>query len=717
MKLPDGQTAEVEGGRLGESAARLRLVRALARVLWATALLLAGLGLLLSVVNGLGLADMFARFLAVNALAAVAAASAGALIVSRRPGNRIGWLLCAIGLAGAGSAFAGPYARYVLLTEPGALPGGALAAWINHWLWVVPLALNALSLPLLFPDGRLPSARWRPLAWLAAATAALLVAAVATGPDADPSLPEVRNPLVLAGAEQILPLVGALLVPLLAASFVGSVAAVVVRFRRSRGEERLQLRWYAYAVALVLAAGLVPVLLRLLGLGPSDTLLVGTLQAAALPCVPVAVGIAVLRHRLYEIDVLVHRTLVYGALSLCVAAVYVLVVGYVGALFQTGDSLAVSLAAAGLVAVLFQPLRERVQRAVNRLLYGQRDEPYAALSRLGQRLEATLAPEAVLPSIVQTVREALRLPYAAVAIPRDDYLAVAAASGSPAPDPLRLPLTYRGEAVGELLLGRRSGEEDFSPADRLLLQDLARQAGVAVHALRLTAELKRSRERLVTAREEERRRLRRDLHDGLGPRLAGLTLRLETARDRLAHDPEAAALLAELAERTREAVADVRRLVYGLRPPALDDLGLVSALREAAAQHGYGGGAPEIAVEAPDALPPLPAAVEVAAYRIVQEALTNVVRHAGARRCAIRLAVEPRTCSLRLEIEDDGRGLDSGRRAGSSSSSGGVGLGSMRERAEELGGTWSIERRPGGGTHLRALLPLGSGRLSVVGDG
>jgi signal transduction histidine kinase len=217
--------------------------------------------------------------------------------------------------------------------------------------------------------------------------------------------------------------------------------------------------------------------------------------------------------------------------------------------------------------------------------------------------------------------------------------------------------------------------------------------------VRLTEDLRRSREQVITAREEERRRLRRDLHDGLGPRLASLTLRLETARDRLTRDVEAEKLLAELAERSREAVADIRRLVYALRPPALDELGLVSALRETAAQYSYGGSATvQITLKAPEVLPPLPAAVEVAAFRMVQEALTNVVRHAQASHCSIQLAFDPTAQELRVEVRDDGRGFQPGGRVG-------VGLASMRERAEELGGTWDVQPLPGGGTCVRARLP------------
>jgi signal transduction histidine kinase len=695
MGHPAGQNARSLG--TGVVSPRLDLVGALSWVLCAVTLLLAAFGLLLSMVNGLSLAAVFAQYLAVNVTTAVSFATVGALIVAQRPENRIGWLLGLIGLLSAATAFAGPYARYTLLTEPGDLPGGALAAWVNLWLWVLPLTLAALFLPLLFPDGRLPSPRWRPLGWLAAAVTALFVAVVAVDAGPDPSLPEVQNPLPAAGASPLLDLADVLLAPLLVASIVVSATAIVLRFRRSRGEERRQVEWFTYAVALVLAVTLVPVLLRLMGHEFSGTLLVGVLQAAVLPSVPVAVGIAVLRHRLYEIDVLVQRTFVYGALSLCVVALYVVVVGYLGALFETDDSIAVSLIATGLVAVVFQPLRERLQQAVNRLLYGQRDDPYAVLSRLAQRLETAVAPEVVLSTIVDTVREALKVPYAAVALGRDEQAVIEAVSGERTSDPLRLSLNYQGEAVGELILGRRSGEHGFSARDRLLLNDLARQCGVAVHAVRVTADLQRSRERVIAAREEERRRLRRELHDGLGPRLAGLTLRLETARDRLAADTHTAAVLGDLAERTRDAVADVRRVVYGLRPPALDDLGLVLALQETAAQYSEDGGL-DITIEAPAGLPPLPAAVEAAAYCIVQEALTNVMRHAGATRCVARLALHPTTRSLLVEVDDDGRGVDADARLG-------VGLSSMRERAEELGGAFSIARGVGGDSAVRAALP------------
>jgi signal transduction histidine kinase len=302
----------------------------------------------------------------------------------------------------------------------------------------------------------------------------------------------------------------------------------------------------------------------------------------------------------------------------------------------------------------------------------------------------------VLPSVVQTVREALRLPYAAIALSQQDGLRLAAFAGEPVPEPHRLPLVYQGELLGELVLGRRVGEEGFSPADRRLLDDLVRQVGVAVHAMRLTVDLQRSRERLVTAREEERRRLRHDLHDGLGPALASMSLQLAAVRNLVADRPDAAEILTTLKSQMHDAVADIRRLVYALRPPVLDELGLVEAVREYSARLSHDG--LEVRLEAPESLPPLSAAVEVAAYRIALEALANVGRHSGAHSCAARFSIADG--ELHLEVADDGRGLGPDARTG-------TGLISMRERAQELGGRCEIETSPDGGTTVRVRLPLG----------
>src|SRR2546421_579455 len=409
------------------------------------------------------------------------------------------------------------------------------------------------------------------------------------------------------------------------------VVAQLYRYRRiSNTIQRQQTKWVVFAVTLGLVVFIVWYLPAMIfpspGVSGSHSSLVGhpaftlfmLLTQLGSPIfafftllVPLSMGIAILRYQLWDIDVIINRTLVYGTLTASIVGIYVLVVGGLGVLLQTQGNLVISLLATGLIAVLFQYLRDRLQRGVNRLMYGERDAPYVVLSRLGQRLEATLAPQAVLPTIVETVAQALKLPYAAIALKQGDEFTIAAFYGSSLHGPLRL-------------------------------------------ALILTA-----------------------------------------ARKLLRHDPDAAeALLADATTHAQEAITDIRRLVYALRPPVLDDLGLVAALHEQTAQYRTSG--VSLSLDAPDSLPPLPAAVEVACYRIAQEALTNVIRHAHARTCTVRLSLGER---LSLEISDDGIGMPASFQAG-------VGLTSMRERAIELGGTCLIEPLANGGTRVYAQLPL-----------
>ena len=634
----------------------------------------------------------------VRLLALVASALVGGMVASRRPANPVGWFLLVSATCFATVVFAERYAKYGLLTEPGSLPLAKAMAWPPQWLWAPGAVLMLVFLPLYFPDGRLISRRWR---WVVrfAAFFSVFIAVFSAFHPGDVQGTGLVNPMGVEALRTLPWAIDAVQLPLWLGLLLVSAASLVVRFRRSGIEQRQQIKWLAFAASAIpvwfiispLVQETVPVLFEI-----GETL--------GFAGVPMAVGIAVLKYRLYDIDLVINRTLVYGALTACVVGIYVLVVGYLGALLRT-DDLLVSLIATGVVAVLFAPLRDRLQRVVNRLLYGERDDPYAALSRLGRRLEATLTPEAVLPTVVQTVKEALRVPYAAVEIRRNGSFEVAAKTDGPVGDTASLPLLYGGEPVGRLVLGRRPGEADFTPADRRLLEGLARQVSVAVHAtrlteeaLRLSADLQKSRERLVSAREEERRRLRRDLHDGLGPQLASLTMKAEAARDLLESAPDrSSALLEEITTQAQEAVTDVRRLVYGLRPPALDDLGLLGALQAQATHTEHNG--LRVTVEVTEELPPLPAAVEVAVYRIAQEALTNAARHAAAQSCTVRVAPDKRANALRIEVTDDGRGILEDRSAG-------VGLASMRERAEELGGTCEIEAPSSGGTSVRAILPL-----------
>ncbi len=627
----------------------------------------------------------------------------GALIASRRPNNFIGWICLAVGIFWMLGNLSSGYGMYGLLARPGSVPFPAAIGSLGEWMWVPAVGLLGIYLILLFPDGRLPSRRWRPLAWLSGAVIALASAGFALSPGPMDGLPGIRNPF---GLEKYPWLADATLgvMVLLSVCVLASAVSLVLRFRRSGGEQREQIKWLAFAASILglgISSYVIPANILPDEAGGVDRLWVNLLEDAVMlsfASVPVAVGIAILRYRLYEIDVVTNRTLVYGTLTASVVGIYVLVVGYLGALFQTGGNLLISLLATGVVAVLFQPLRARLQRAVNRLMYGERDDPYAVVTRLGQRLEATLAPEDVLSTIVETAREALKLPYTAIALMENGANPkVAASVGKPMEKPLRLPLTYQSEPVGELLLGPRGPGETFSPADRRLLEGLVRQAGVAAYTVRLTTDLQRSRERLVATREEERRRLRRDLHDGLGAQLAGLNVQAGTLRRLIPRDPAAAdELVVELREELRAAIADIRRLVYDLRPPALDDLGLVAALHQLAERYGAEGGQLRVLVEAPEDLGHLPAAVEVAVYRIMQEALTNVVRHAQTKTCVVRLAVDE---DVTLDVVDDGVGIPAGRAAG-------VGLYSMRERAAELGGSCVVESISGGGTRVMVRLPL-----------
>ncbi len=514
--------------------------------------------------------------------------------------------------------------------------------------------------------------------------------------------------VVMGGLDVLFPQAGVFYTLLTVGGSACYVAAQLYRYWRvSNQGQRQQTKWVMYSVSVAIAFTFLlasPLLLPALQPPASSYFLfVQPMVMLTTLLFPLSIGIAILRYQLWDIDLIINRTLVYGLLTVLVVGLYVLIVGELGTVLQVQGNLLLSLVATALVAVLFQPLRLWLQRSINRVLYGQRDEPYAVISRLGSRLEATLAPDAVLPTIVETVAQALKLPYAAIALQQDQASPITASYGIAGEPLLHLPLLYQSEHVGELLLAPRARGESFTPADRRLLDDLARQVGIAAHAVRLTADLQLSRERLVRAREEERRRLRRDLHDGLGPTLATITVKAEAAHDAIAAEPaQAMLLLKELIDQAQTAITDIRRLVYNLRPPALDDLGFVAAIR-AQAMH-YEHPSLRVSIEASEPLPELPAAVEVAAYRIVQEALTNVVRHANARSCLIRLTFDG---TLHLSVTDDGCGIPAERQAG-------VGLRSMQERAVEVGGSCVVEALTSKGTRVQASLPCSSDETHPV---
>jgi signal transduction histidine kinase len=483
------------------------------------------------------------------------------------------------------------------------------------------------------------------------------------------------------------------------------IGTQVYRYHRvSNVIEKQQTKWVIFGLTISIVGYLTVRILSVFIADPygKDILLeiaVSIIAISFILLLPLSITIAVIRFRLWDINPIINRTLVYGVLSAGTIAFYIFAVGIVSNYFQQRNAnFIISFIATGLIAFLFEPVRKRLQRSINRLMYGESDDPATILKHLSQRIDSTLTPDSVLQTIVETLAQTLRLPYAAITLLDDGQTPRFASTPSLPPSELtRLPLTYQTERVGELILAPRAPGESFTTADMNLINIIAGHAGIAIHNLRLTQDLQRSREKLVTAQEEERRRLRRDLHDGVGPTLASLSQRIDTAADMVATNPQGSMeLLKNLKGQVKNTVAEIRRLVYALRPPVLDEFGLVTAIREHVAQYTGPNGI-QVAFDVTEPMPPLPAAVEVAAYRIVLEAFTNTINHAEATRCEIKIKAENN--ALLLEVVDNGKGLSNNQHAG-------VGLNSMHERAAELGGNCVVENNPSGGTHVSARLPI-----------
>jgi signal transduction histidine kinase len=569
-----------------------------------------------------------------------------------------------------------------------------MALGAGFWIWLAGAFVAyaviwsaTLHFALVFPR-RLPGVRSGTTVAVYLVPLAIITAWIIAGAVSSGSLLEALNSAVTVQLVIVLLTIAAV------------ISCIVLQYRRATEPRmRQQVRWVAWgsgmALTLLTAGWFLP---ELLTGGP--ILPWNTLGLSGLPF-PIAVGIAVLRHRLFDIDIVINRTLVYGGLTAAVIAVYVATAAFLGSLVPREGSFAPSLLATGVAALAALPIRDRLQRAVNRLMYGDRDEPYRAITRLGERLSASLTTEEILPTVVATVASALRLPYVAIELGSGTATTIAAATGDAQDRQLvRMPLVDQGEQMGELIVAPRAPGEAFSRADQKLLAGLAHQAGRAARSVRLIAEVERSRRQLVAGREEERRRLRRDLHDGLGPAVAGARLKVEAARSLAARRADdAASLLDELDADLAGLLEEVRRISRGLRPPALDELGLMPALRAQASTFTLESGL-DLRVEGPVELPPLPAAVEAAAYWIALEALTNVSRHSAATHCRVRVRLGD---SLEVEVEDDGVGIPPQTPRG-------VGLTAMRERAAEVGGTFQVEpRADAGGTRLVAHLPLAAG--------
>ena len=475
----------------------------------------------------------------------------------------------------------------------------------------------------------------------------------------------------------------------------GAVAAVAGYRRADSPLARARLRWLgggAIAATLVSLGGWqLPELLS-----GSHPLPSGAVGLAGLPFV-VGIAGALRRHRLFDIERLANRSMVYAAVVAVLVVGYAVVVAMLVSLLRVSGTVAAALAAAA-AALSLSPLRGAAQGAVNRMMYGQRDDPAGVLDRLGAHLRTVMLPADVAPAVVETVVQSLRVPYAAIdTVDGAGGFRLAAEQGTAVGEVHAVPLVHHGETVGRLRVSARGRDDPLEPVDLALLDSLAQQVGTAVQAVRLHEDLARSRAEVVALREDERRRLRRDLHDGLGPALAAIRLKAALAAREAAPGSAARRLLDEIGGEVQEGLDDIRRLTEALRPPALDELGLVAALRTRAA-----GLAGTLAIEVsgdsgPD---PLPAAVETAAYRIAVEAMTNAVRHSGGQACTV--AVRARDHGVTVTVRDDGRGLDPDRTPG-------VGLHSMRERAAEVGGRCSVRSAADGGTIVDAWLPLAYG--------
>lgn len=615
----------------------------------------------------------------------------GAVVAGRQPRNPLGWLFVGTALSLALAELSAAYAGYVILTAPEkGLPLGVAAAWMSESVFVPGLAFVLAFIPLLFPTGRLPSPRWRPVLWLAGGGLALASTAILLMPPspADAVRMVTDRPLDDSGVLPALGMIGYLTIFAVAPL---CLASLVLRVRRSHGDERVQIKWACLA-------GVASVVLLLVANLMAGGVLVDLTQTVAILVFPLGVGVAMIQHRLFDVDVFINRSLVYGTLSAAMMGVYVAVVALAERVAeQAGPS--VSVLAVAVVAALALPARELLQRSVNRYVYGRRGDPTGAMLELDAAVAGSNVNADPLMTVAETVARALRLPHVAIkASDGNGGLTTAEHGRAPLGEPHLVPLSHGGEDLGWIAASPRSPNGRLSRADLHVLRHLALQASAIAHGQILTHQAQLARQQLVAAREEERRRLGRDLHDDLGPTLTGAAFELAAARRSLGSDPRRdEARLAALAARIEGAVEEVRRLASELRPPSLDQLGLLGAIEERAASLSQ---TIRTQLVVDGSLSGLSAGVEVAAFRIVQEALVNVARHARATSCTIEL--RSADDALTVHVVDDGRGIDQ-------TATKGVGLASMRERAEELGGSFHVHRNDAGGTILRAEIPLGSG--------
>jgi signal transduction histidine kinase len=650
-------------------------------------------------------------------------ASIGRLIVKRQPRNTIGWLLLAIPCIAALALANGSYATHALVNDPGSLPFGVLSAWLDRLAIVVTLAMF-VPIFLLYPDGKLPSPRWK---WVLVATiAAPLVTTVAfaltpgplTGAFADLTGAHVLNPVGIASARKLIAALTGIGGSATFGTAVLAGVAIFVRFRHAEPEVRQQIRWLAYVAAaffVFLITGSV------LGdrIPAISNLLFSLTFAALLVGIPVACGIAILKHGLYDLEVVVKKTVVFALVAAFITVVYVLFVIAVPTLvvgFGTSSGFSpLSLLTTVVVALLFQPVRTRARRVADRIVYGSRATPYEVLSEFSERLADAYSTDDVLPRMAELVRASSGASSVRIAVLIGHELVPSAWSpggGRRAepfpvppdePPPLEervqaFPVRHQGDLLGAIEL-ELPANDLMTPSKRQLVQDLASQAGLVLRNVRLIEELRASRRRIVTAQDERAKKLERNIHDGAQQRLVALSVKLRLAEQLTERDPaKATEILSQLQAETLETLEELRDLARGIYPPLLADRGLPEALEAQARKSPL-----PVAVES-DGTGRYPPELEAAVYFSCLEALQNVAKYADSS--SVRLRLQDREGNLVFEVEDDGNGFDmTATRHGS-------GLQGMADRLEALGGTLEIRSAPGEGTTVIGRVPTGGGRTA-----
>lgn len=629
----------------------------------------------------------------------IAGVTIAIVLASKRPDNRIGWLLLAAAITLGINAFGTAYGVHALVAEPGSLPVGRLFAWLGGWTGLIPLMMLAF-LFLLFPTGHLRSERWRPVGWLVGVSIVLttvVVLSFATLAWTDP----FGQPPSGGGATSLI-FFFLFVLPILA-SLVASAAAVVVRYLGSVGDERLQLKWFATGAAFVVAT-FVPAFFAGAGSPPP---IISVLQSLAFVFLFSAIAIAILKYRLYEIDVVINKAVVYGMLAVFITLVYVGLVVGIGTLVGDRGSALLSAVAAAVIAVAFQPIRERSRRLANRVVYGKRATPYEVLSDFAERMAGTYALDDVLPRTARMLVEGTGGVRADVWIVVGSELLAAGSWPAAAVERLPLgpgasidvpdatatvPVRYQGALLGAISLQKAVGDQVTS-TDEKLLSDVASQAGLVLRNVGLIEDLRASRQRLVAAQDEERRRLERNIHDGAQQQLVALAVKARLAEQVGSRDPERVRdVLREVQEGLGQALEDLRDLARGIYPPLLADQGLAAALQAQTRRTVL-----PVEVEA-DGIARYRQDIEAAVYFSVLEGLQNVAKYANASRATVRLSQS--NGALLFEVADDGDGFDP------IATTYGTGLQGIADRLAALEGTLDVRSRPGAGTTIVGSLPV-----------